>query len=113
MIQKKHLVVVTVATYAVLFTLFFMVQKNNRSSSMNSDSSCILEKPCVTFCCKNETLCNQKYINDNFNASLLPEDKFTGWNATQGIKAYFGKPNCTLDSVDIKAKWEFRLVIIA
>jgi hypothetical protein len=74
------------------------------------DTSCHLERPCVRFCCENKKLCNQKYINDNFDANLLPDDDDIGWKATKGIKAYFGKPECILDEVDSEDDWEFETV---
>lgn len=72
------------------------------------EESCFLEKPCVRFCCKDEKNCNQKFIDNHFNASLLPDDKESGWNGSQGVKAYFGKPKCYLEPT--KQKFDFVLV---
>lgn len=109
MIPKTNFVIFAVVVYVVLVIWFYSLEKE--VNGLAFERSCYFEKPCVRFCCKDEKLCDQKYINDNFNASLLPEDEYTGWNGTQGLTAHFGKPNCTLSSIDSKNAFEFQLVI--
>lgn len=105
--QKKYFVIFTAAVYAVLVSLFYKLQWKE---DYTFDSSCYFGNPCVRFCCKNEQLCNQNYVDKYFNASLLPDDFFTGWNASQGVNAHFGKPRCTLKLVDPIKSWKFLTV---
>jgi hypothetical protein len=74
------------------------------------DSHCYWKKPCIRFCCENETLCNQKYIDGKFNASILPDDTHIGWNSSIGIKAILKKPTCSLDAMELGKKLEFGMV---
>jgi hypothetical protein len=104
MIQKKYFVICVAFIYIGLIVLFKVV------CDYKHETSCYLEKPCIRFCCENKKLCDQKYINDNFDANLLPDDEYIGWNSSQGIKAYFGKPNCVLDSIDSEENWQFGVV---
>jgi hypothetical protein len=105
MIQKKYFVISVASIYIGLTVLFNVV-----CQTIEHDRSCYFERPCVRFSCENKKLCDQKYIDSNFNASLLPDDEYIGWNASQGIKAYFGKPKCILNAVDFEENWEFELV---
>jgi hypothetical protein len=107
MFQKRYFVVCVVLIYATLIFLFFHLQ---REEKIDFDEACYFEQPCVRFCCKNEELCDQKYIDEHFNASLLPEDEFLEWNGTQGIKAYLEKPKCNLKLVESGRLWEFQSV---
>lgn len=102
MFQKKYLTVGVVLIYVILIALFFEL---DIQSSDHYDESCYMEKPCVRFCCKDKTLCDQNYIDENFNASLLPDDYGIEWNSTQGIEGYFEKPECSLKLAS--ESWEF------
>lgn len=108
MFQKKYFSVSVFLIYMFLVILFFKLQ---RKYSVSSDDSFYFDvEPCVRFCCKNKELCDQKYIDDHFNASLLPYDEFWDWNETQGVKAYFGQPDCTLNEISSQDVWEFKAV---
>jgi hypothetical protein len=107
MIEKKYFVIGVAVTYLVLSVLFFELQDLRYHEF---ERSCYYDKPCVTFCCKNESLCNQKYIDGHFNASFLPNDEYTGWNGTLGVTAKFGQPNCTLNAADSGKSWKNELV---
>lgn len=99
MFQKKYFLICAAIVYVVLIVLFTKSQKNRFY-----DRTCYYEKPCVRFCCKDEKLCNQKFIDEHFDASTLPDEEDMEWNAAKGVKAYIGKPICSLKQSE--KSWE-------
>lgn len=103
MISKKYFIISVSVTYAILIGLFlkFFLPTNPY------DSSCYKEKTCVKFCCDDEKLCNQDFIEKHFDASLLENDNQIGWNISQGIKASFGEPDCDMEALEPEQEWRF------
>jgi hypothetical protein len=96
MFQNKYFVIFAAIVYLVLIILF----QSFRKVEEIEDQSCYFEKPCVRFCCKDQKLCDEKYIEENFNASVIPDLGGIYWNVTDGIRGFFGKPKCTLKLVE-------------
>lgn len=88
MFKKKDCVVAIVVIYGFLLMLFLAEKKTK-----NFNSPCSWYEPCVRFCCNNKTTCNDKFIRENFNSSLLPESVR---NETIEYKILLGRPTCSL-----------------
>jgi hypothetical protein len=106
MIQKKFLVLSVVVVYIILSVLFFNLQTGRKFYYSLS-----FYTPSARFCCENEKLCNNEYINDHFNKSLFSEKLYSEWNSSQNLKTLFGKPECfgRLKMVDEDKQWEFKI----
>lgn len=109
MFQKKYFVISVSIVYFILIILFYKLQQNRK---LYFNGSCYSEMPCVKFCCANRELCDESYVDKNFNASLLPDNEFTGWKASQGIQIFLELPSCagSLELIDPNKSWKFELV---
>lgn len=92
MIQKKYFVICVAAVYVILVVLFY--KAGNKKSHFDFFGHCF-DQPCVRFCCDDDKLCTENYINDNFNKSLIPDYEYWEWNSSQNLHTYFGKPECS------------------
>lgn len=105
MFEKKYLDAFVVLVYLVLTALFFSLQK----TSGYEKSSCSYSSQCYRFCCKNEDLCDQNYLEVNFN-STFSEEAALDWfdydeNMTREVKFFYGKPECFLKDADPDKPW--------
>lgn len=103
--------------YTILLVLFFVLEKE---FNYNFELECI-EHKCFRFCCKNETLCTESFVEENFNSSYgdshdssfwfySDEESDTGENNTNRMKAYFGEPHCYLKETDPDKPWKIEPV---
>lgn len=95
MAQNKFLVIGAAIIYVVLVVLFFAYHAEEKS-----ESECNSYKPCVRFCCKNKTKCNDEYIRINFDTNLLHNHDDEDFDLD--FKIMFGRPNCTMISKGVK-----------
>jgi hypothetical protein len=106
MVQKKYLVILAAVVYIVLAYFLWWFEKPQIESS--SFDYCTVGEACLRFCCKNETLCEENFIKKNFN---------TIHDAPMNVSASFGKPECTLStlqttpkSIKFEGKWKIEKV---
>jgi hypothetical protein len=100
MLQKRDFVTFSVAIYTILLILFFAMQDKPTVNRI-----CLSNDPCVRVCCGNQKTCNEKFLRDNFDASLLPVADGTEY------KVLFGKPEkFSLQTKRVDSKWNFREV---
>lgn len=97
MLHRKYCVLTAVLIYIILVTLFFNLRSEPRTRIF---LDCDKEKQCVSFCCKNGTICDQKYIDKNFDA-----DELLSNHLSTKFQAIFNKPECNLKEVKSKSKW--------
>lgn len=109
MFQKKYAVISVVAVYLLLFVFFFKLQKKKEYLFFRIEC---FDSPCVRFCCNDEKYCDDNYINNNFNKSLIPDDEYFTWNASKSLRIFKGSPKCNgwLKGVENK-EWKFDNVI--
>ena len=111
MFEKKYLDTFVALIYLVLVALFFSLQK----TSDYENSSCSYSEQCYRFCCKNEELCNQNYLEVNFNSTYGEEASldwydYDGDNTTREVKFFYGKPECFLKDSDPEKPWTLQPV---
>lgn len=105
MVQKRDYVFGAILIYLFLIMMIFVLVEEQ-----NIDLPCQWNKPCVRFCCKDSSACKEKYIRENFNASLLNrhgDENF--FNETEEYKILIGKPTCNLRTVTVNDsdEWHF------
>lgn len=100
---KFVIIGVSVAIYVLLLSLFLTLSEKGNSGY----SQCKSYKPCVRFCCKSKSNCNDKFINDNFNNSRLP--KYEDDEINVGFKSMFGAPNCSTGMISKGTDLDWRV----
>lgn len=101
MLQNRYLVVFAVILYIFLIVIY---EKHHHKSKLESE--CLGNKPCVRFCCKDETYCNQNFINAYFNVSSHyvennseeSDEEEQKYSTPTGVIAIFSKLKCYVKS---------------
>lgn len=88
MFSWKGFVAIVLATYLFLITLFFATSEKKLYGN-----ACMHRDACVRFCCIDENLCTDKFIQTHFNSSKVLEIE---GREDLVIKTRFGKPQCPL-----------------
>lgn len=102
MFKRRDFIFAVLVIYLVLIILF-LVYKEPYSYS----NSCMYAGACVRFCCDDHNTCSNKFINANFNSSLVPSDDD---NETE-VRYLFGRPDCsTLRPLEFDREWQFTSV---
>lgn len=104
--KKKDCVIGSIFIYVFLILLLIMLQDRHSVTT-----PCSYYKPCVRFCCFDKEFCNEKFIRENFNSSVLSLDLTEEHlNDTLDYKVLYGSPRCKLKEVpasDFNKSWSF------
>lgn len=104
----KFVQIGVIAVYVIITITFIVLQKKD----VHSDNFCDpFEHACVSFCCKNKETCTRKFIDENFNMSLIPaSDTEYEWslNETYIFNPILDAPSCVLK--EEKEKYKFTSV---
>lgn len=107
MVQQRSFVILVAVIYVILMVLFFESIKEEKF-----EPPCSFPDPCVRFCCKIGDTCNEKFIREKFNESLLlnyySEDVDGKPNE---LKIFLGAPLCLLLQEKLADSWEFSMVM--
>jgi hypothetical protein len=106
MLEKRDWVAGTVIAYVFLVFLYFLLQER-----LLIDEPCSFDKPCVRFCCIDQSACKDKYIRESFNGSLL--SRYRDENETIDYFILHGKPRCNMKMIlknDTNNYWSFSSV---
>lgn len=99
-LRKRDLVIAFAAVYG-FFVMLLLIEF--KKSSLKSP--CEMESPCLQFCCKNTTLCNETIIRATVNGTKI--DHFD----TKQFTILLGKPTCSsLGPLKDSREWSFSFV---
>lgn len=107
--RQKDFVIYSVFVYILLLLLVFLLRDKQSFKDV-----CYGRYGCVRFCCHDIDNCNEKFIKEHFNASLLPppymyvsaEDQKTRTD----YRILYGSPTCNLELNPPGMSWEFTMV---
>lgn len=110
MLGKKELVVCSVFGYIILTLLILLLRDKRRSTDF-----CTADNNCARFCCEDIDTCNERFIHENFNASLRHSDESReeGDDESGGeskVKILYGKPTCSLRLTTKHGYWHLNSV---
>lgn len=101
MFKKRDYVICSVVTYIVLILLIFFLR-----DIKDFDYECNTNRGCVRFCCNDHHSCNEEFIKNNFNTSLVPKV----WSSDEEgskVKIILGQLTCPLELVSTDSEWKF------
>lgn len=104
--KKVYVIGIVVVCYIVLILLFFKL-KNERSFR----KVCEWNSSCIRFCCFNQITCNDKFIRENFNASVFSKREYDSESQIDPqYKIMFGNPKCSLIPLEDEDEFELTKV---
>ena len=108
MIEKKYCVVGSIIIYGFSIAFFFILNKRH------SFAYCDWSEPCIRFCCFEKASCNDKFVKENFNISVIPERRESD---EQEFRYLLGNPACIfkkkIDANEFQKSWSFSFVSLS
>lgn len=93
---KKYFVLSAACVYAITLAMFLMSKRDKPLKLDGPD----VGKDFTRFCCKDESRCDQSYIEKNFDPKLF----FDSISDKTKIQPYFNKPSCPLVETNCEEK---------
>ena len=114
MFQKKYFVIGSIIIYGFSLALFLILKEKLKAQDNNS-GPCIWQGPCIRFCCDDKISCNEKFVKESFNTSVIP-DYDEEYEAE--VKFLLGSPSTCLfknkvNANDFQKSWSFSYVSLS
>jgi hypothetical protein len=93
MVLKSYFVILAGVIYIV--SAYFLWWREKTQIKSSSFDKCSVGEACLQFCCKNETLCDENFIEKNFKTSQ---------DAPIKVQAVFTKPECIISTLQTSPK---------
>lgn len=98
MLSKKDCVIGASVIYLLLIIIFVNYQHKPAFEYV-----CTHDSPCIRFCCRNQSTCNDTFIRQSFNVSE--------YSINPSYKIMMGEPRCSKTSAESNQTWSFLSVL--